>query len=64
MNNSGERLEDKLRKLFRKESKRQGWKIKEKKIRRPVQTNNYPFHQIIKSSKEKEQRKWRGGNHQ
>ena len=28
MNNSAEVLEDKLRKLFRKESKRRRWKIK------------------------------------
>lgn len=45
MNNSEKGLDDKLRKLFRKESKIQRWKIKEKnKDKGPAQTNNDLFH--------------------
>lgn len=45
MNSSAKGPEDKLRKLFRKESKIQRWKIKEKnkEIKGPVQTNNDLF---------------------
>lgn len=59
MNNSAEGLEDKLRRGFRKESKRQRWKIEDiRKSEEQYRPAMICLIEIIKTSKEKEQRKW------